>query len=90
MKNQPSNRVKFYADTTDGTKNKYFVFPVHNFRHSIDILIKFKREGVSIRAAYFQGYESKSIKIEPTMYEDELMHITYTEQKRYEELNRKV
>lgn len=40
---EETSQVKFYADTEIGGINKLFTFPVHNYEHAIDIIIKFKR-----------------------------------------------
>lgn len=81
-----SHKVKFYADTTKGQVNKLFTFPVYDYAHAIDIVVKFKREGAKIRAAFFQS-EDKSInvKITPKAYEDDFLHETFTEKKRYQD-----
>lgn len=81
-----TSQVKFYADTQQGDSNKLFCYPVHNFGHAIDIIIKFKRQGAKIRAAFFQGnVRERNMKIDASLYEDELLHETYSEKKRYEE-----
>ena len=48
-------KLKFYADTPAGQKNKLFVFPVKSYDHAIDLAAKFVQEyDFNIRAAYFQ------------------------------------
>lgn len=86
-KQTPAHKVKFYADTLQGGVNKLFTFPVYDYKHAIDIIIKFKREGAKIRAAFFQAEnESFNVKITPKAYEDDFLHETFTEKKRYEQL----
>jgi hypothetical protein len=89
MNNQAApHKVKFYADTVQGGMNKLFTFPVYDYNHAIDIIVKFKREGAKIRAAFFQS-EGKgfNVKITPKAYEDDFLHETYSEQKRYDRPN---
>ncbi|MPR32387.1 hypothetical protein [Salmonirosea aquatica] len=50
--NLPTERVKFYADAPDGTKNKLLVYKVHDLGHSIDLLNRFDSKGWNIRAAW--------------------------------------
>ena len=86
-KQAPAHKVKFYADTQKGNINKLFTFPVYDYNHAIDIIIKFKREGAKIRAAFFQAAnESFNVKITPKAYEDDFLHETYSEKKRYEQV----
>jgi hypothetical protein len=81
----PPHKVKFYADTIEGGINKLFTFSVYNYSHAIDIIIKFKREGAKIRAAFFQSEgDSFNVKITPKAYEDDFLHNTYSEKKRYD------
>ena len=54
-KQNPPHKVKFYADTVKGDINKLFTFSVYNYSHAIDIIVKFKREGAVIRAAFFES-----------------------------------
>jgi hypothetical protein len=89
MNNQiPPHKVKFYADTSQGGINKLFTFPVYNYNHAIDIIIKFKREGAKIRAAFFQSEgQGFNVKITSKAYEDDFLHETYSEKRRYERFN---
>ena len=86
MNNQvPSHKVKFYADTSQGGINKLFTFSVYDYSHAIDIIVKFKREGAKIRAAFFQSEgQTFNVKISPKAYEDDFLHETYSEKKRYD------
>jgi hypothetical protein len=79
-----TSQVKFYADTEQGGANKLFTFPVHNYDHAIDILMKFKREGAKIRAAFFQAPGNNfNVKITSKAYDkDEHLHKTFSERKR--------
>lgn len=87
---KPLHQVKFYADTLKGGTNKLFTFSVYDYNHAIDIIIKFKREGAKIRAAFFQAVNNSfNVKITPKAYEDELLHETYSEKKRYEQFRSK-
>ncbi|HRC03255.1 MAG TPA: hypothetical protein PLJ18_12430 [Niabella sp.] len=80
---EETSQVKFYADTEIGGINKLFTFPVHNYEHAIDIIIKFKREGAKIRAAFFQAAGNNfNVKITPKAYEkDEFTYKTFSEKK---------
>lgn len=52
---QPDLKLKFYADTPAGQKNKLFVYKINSYVHAIDLAAKFVQEhGFKIRAAYFQ------------------------------------
>lgn len=89
MNNQAAaHKVKFYADTSQGGVNKLFTFPVYDYNHAVDIIVKFKREGAKIRAAFFQS-EGKgfNVKITPKAYEDDFLYETYSEKKHYDRLN---
>jgi len=80
----PPHKVKFYADTVRGDLNKLFTFSVYDYSHAIDIIVKFKREGAKIRAAFFQSEgETINVKITPKAYEDDFLHETFAEKKRY-------
>jgi hypothetical protein len=83
-KQAPAHKVKFYADTLQGGINKLFTFSVYDYNHAIDIIIKFKREGAKIRAAFFEE-ENKTfnVPITPKAYEDDFLHETFSEKKRY-------
>jgi hypothetical protein len=83
MKNDETCQVKFYADSPEGGINKLFTFPVHNYNHAIDIIMKFKRNGCKIRVAYFQAQGNKfNVKITAKAYEgDPLLHKTFSEKK---------
>jgi len=58
-------RLKFYADTPSGDKNKLFVFNISNMEHAIDLAAIFVQEkGFTIRAAYYENPLSKSMRID--------------------------
>lgn len=58
---QPNLKLKFYADTPAGQKNKYFVFKVKSYDHAIDLAAKFVQDqGFIMRAAYFQVLDGVS------------------------------
>jgi hypothetical protein len=85
----PLHQVKFYADMPDGQRNKLCTYPVHDYSHAIDILVRFKRKGATIRKAYFNSSHTYNgqplnVPITPKAYEDELLHETYSEKKRYQ------
>jgi hypothetical protein len=55
MNNQetkPQEKIKYYGDCPDGTKNKLFSFSVYNLQNSIDMLNKFVNKGGKIRKAW--------------------------------------
>jgi len=55
MFKQTDLKLKFYADTPSGQKNKLFVFKVKSYDHAIDLAAWFVQEyNFNIRAAYFQ------------------------------------
>ena len=88
---KPMHQVKFYADFPDGKTNKLCTYPVHDYRHAIDILVKFKRKGATIRKAFFDSintFNGKAINIPitPKAYEDELLHETFAEKERYRKM----
>jgi len=65
MKEKPNNRLKFYADTPLGQKNKLFVFKVSDYSHAIDLAAKFVQEkGFIIRAAYYENEKFKSVRFD--------------------------
>lgn len=85
-KPNPTHKVKFYADTPKGDINKLFTFSVYDYDHAIDIIVKFKREGSKIRAAFFQSEGNNfNVKITPKAYEDDFLHETYSEKKKYDQ-----
>ena len=47
--------LRFYADGPGGLLNKFFCYPVHHGRHTADLLMKFIRKGLTIKAAYLVG-----------------------------------
>lgn len=49
---KPTEKVKFYADCPDGTKNKQFNYKTHDISHSHDLLNKFVANGFKIRMAW--------------------------------------
>ena len=60
-----SNKLKFYADTPAGDKNKLFVFSVQNITHAIDLAAKFIQDKkFVIRAAYYENPKKKSMRID--------------------------
>ena len=61
MNKQRDIKLKFYADTPEGEKNKLFVYKVKSFDHAIDLAAKFVQEkNFRIRAAFFQLWEGFS------------------------------
>ena len=61
MNKQRDLKLKFYADTPEGEKNKLFVYKVKSFDHAIDLAAKFVQErNFKIRAAFFQLWEGFS------------------------------
>jgi len=65
MKVQPSELLKFYADTPSGQTNKKFVFKVKNYDHAVDLAARFVQEyNFKIRAAYYQNKKSVSLRID--------------------------
>jgi len=61
MDKQRDLKLKFYADTPEGKKNKLFVYKVKSFDHAIDLAAKFVQEhNFIIRAAFFQLWEGFS------------------------------
>jgi hypothetical protein len=81
----PLHKVKFYADTVSGDINKLFTFKVYDYDNAVDILVKFKRDGAKIRRAFFES-EDKTLNVPITAkaYEDEFLHETFSEKKKYE------
>ena len=60
-----NNRLKFYADTPAGDRNKLFVFSVQNITHAIDLAAKFVQEKkFIIRAAYYENPKKTSVRID--------------------------
>lgn len=47
--------LKFYADGTGGVSDKLFCYPVHHGGHTADLLTRFIRSGLTIKAAYLVG-----------------------------------
>ena len=65
MNEKPNNRLKFYADTPRGQKNKLFVFRVSDYQHAIDLAAKFVQErGFKIRAAFYENEKYKSVRFD--------------------------
>jgi hypothetical protein len=49
------NKIRFYADCPDGTKNKLFNFKdIKDLKHGQDILVKYLRKGYIIRASFYE------------------------------------
>ena len=65
MKKQPTELLKFYADTPSGQVNKKFVFKVKSYGHAIDLAAIFVQEyNFIIRAAYYQNINNISMRID--------------------------
>ena len=47
--------LRFYADGPGGLVNKLFCYPVHHGRHLADLLVKFIKKGMTVKAAYMVG-----------------------------------
>jgi hypothetical protein len=47
--------LRFYADGPGGLSNKLFCYPVHHGGHMADLLARFIRKGLTIKAAYLVG-----------------------------------
>jgi len=47
--------LKFYADDAGGISNKFFCYPVHHGGHTADLLTRFIKSGLTIKAAYLVG-----------------------------------
>ncbi len=47
--------LRFYADEPGGMLNKFFCYPVHHGGHMADLLTRFIRKGLAIKAAYLVG-----------------------------------
>ena len=61
MNKQRDIKLKFYADTPAGEKNKLFVYKVKSYDHAIDLAAKFvQKYNYTIRAAYFQLWKGLS------------------------------
>ena len=87
MENSTANkeRLKFYADTPAGDKNKLFVFNVTGFEHAIDLAAKFVQEkGFRIRAAWYENPLKTSARI------DKLFDLSTWQNSQVEKLNREV
>jgi hypothetical protein len=67
MKVPPSEKVAFYANCPDGTKNKLFTYLVHDLDHSTDLLNKFKAKGFEIKKAYHTFSNGKNMKLDALM-----------------------
>ena len=67
MKTQPLEKLAFYADCPDGTKNKLFTYKVYDLSHSIDILNKFKAKGFLFRKAYYTLDNGRNIALDVMM-----------------------
>jgi len=65
MKKNATNRLKFYADTPRGEKNKLFIYNVSHYEHAIDLVAKFvQKYGFTIRAAYYENQNHLSIRFD--------------------------
>lgn len=53
-------RIKFYADLQNGTKNKYFCFKINSIMELEKALIYFSQR-VSIRAAWYECIEGDKV-----------------------------
>lgn len=60
--------IKFYADTPNSIKNKYFWYEVEDINHSLDLLQRFIKNGFKIRIAYHH-INGKQIKIKKELFE---------------------
>ena len=47
--------LKFYADGAEGVSDKLFCYPVHHGGHTADLLTRFIKSGLTIKAAYLVG-----------------------------------
>lgn len=47
--------LRFYADGSGGLVNKLFCYPVHHGRHVADLLVRFIKKGLTIKAAWLVG-----------------------------------
>jgi hypothetical protein len=50
-----SYSLRFYADGPGGLFNKLFCYPVHHGGHLADLLARFIKKGLTIKAAYLVG-----------------------------------
>lgn len=64
MNIHPKEKVSFYANCPDGTRNKLFNYKVHDLSHSMDILNKFKAKHFEIKKAYHTFSNGKNIKLD--------------------------
>ena len=65
MKTEKSDRLKFYADTPLGDRNKLFSFKVKHIGHAEDLAAMFIQEkGFRIRAAWYVSYKGISTRID--------------------------
>jgi hypothetical protein len=65
QQNKPLERFKGYADAPDGiTKNKYLCFDTHDIDHSINLMIRFVKDGWKFRAAFHEFPDKRTIRIE--------------------------
>lgn len=61
----PTQKVKFYADTPRGDKNKLFTYPVKDYEHAFDLVAKFVQDKKFIvRAAFYINALNKSMRID--------------------------
>lgn len=67
MKTEPTEKLAFYADCPDGTRNKLFTYRVHNLSHSTDLLNKFRAEGFTFRKAYHTFANGRNIPLDVVM-----------------------
>jgi hypothetical protein len=68
MKASPSEKLGFYANCPDGTRNKLFTYSVYDLSHSIDLLNKFTAKGFEIKKAYHTFDNGKNMQLDPLMY----------------------
>jgi len=62
---ETQQRLKFYADTPRGERNKAFSYPVKDIDHAIDRAAYFVQElRFEIRAAYYQNLKGKSMRLD--------------------------
>ncbi len=64
MNTEPKEKVSFYANCPDGTRNKLFNYRVYDMSHSMDILNKFKANKFEIKKAYHTFSNGKNIKLD--------------------------